>query len=80
MKFLVDWYHAYLRKRLEQKLLADQGFVTRCKCGEFLNVDPVFKAIRDGIYVYKCRSCGTCATFDFIHYPLPVKVENETIS
>lgn len=51
-----------------------------CDCRNELTNDSFYRMKSEGIYEYKCKKCGRISVFDFIHFPIPVNVEEiETV-
>lgn len=50
-------------------------FIYCCNCGNELVSSDSFVKDEDGIVTYKCSQCGLVNKYDFIHYPVPARID-----
>lgn len=74
--WILRWSTSRTLKLRAKRLLRRQGFIVYCQCGSILNEHPATDSPEDGLYTYECHLCGAASTFDFITYPVPVKVKS----
>ncbi len=46
-----------------------------CNCGNDLVRDSYEKELENGVYQYRCSSCGEKSIFNFIVAPIPINIE-----
>ena len=49
-------------------------FIYCCNCNNELISSNSFVKDEEGIVTYKCSKCGLVKKYDFIHYPVPVRI------
>ena len=50
-------------------------FIYCCNCHNELISSNSFIKDEDGIVTYKCSKCGLVKKYDFMHYPVPVRID-----
>ena len=60
---------------IKMKIKRQYTFIYCCNCHNELISSNSFVKDEDGIVTYKCSKCGLVKKYDFIHYPVPIRID-----